>query len=91
MDLIDKNGNNKLGPYIEEASKTINKNQFQKDFMKAYENFYLLNEVLGGSLLKIFPLPDDENNRWVSYPELDNVNYSKQGFNFSEDYPTLLF
>ena len=78
MDLIDNNGSNKLGPYIEEASKTINKNQFQKDFMKAYENFYLLNEVLGGSLLKIFPLPDDENNRWVSYPELDNVNYSKK-------------
>ena len=34
MDLIDENGNNKLGPYIEEASKTTNKNQFQKDFMK---------------------------------------------------------
>jgi len=78
MDLIDNNGNNKLGPYIEEASKTINKNQFQKDFMKAYENFYLLNEALGGSILKIFPIPEDENNRWVSYPELDNVNYNKQ-------------
>jgi cytochrome c-type biogenesis protein CcsB len=78
MDLIDNNGSNKLGPYIEEASKTINKNQFQKDFMKAYENFYLLNEVLGGSLLKIFPIPDDENNRWVSYPELNNVNYNKK-------------
>ena len=78
MDLIDNDGNNKLGPYIEEASKTINKNQFQKDFMKAYENFYLLNEALGGGILKIFPIPEDENNRWVSYPELDNVNYNKQ-------------
>ena len=46
--------------------------------MKAYENFYLLNEALGGSILKIFPIPEDENNRWVSYPELDNVNYNKQ-------------
>tara|TARA_R110000787_G_scaffold60220_13_gene136625 strand:+ start:4608 stop:7772 length:3165 start_codon:yes stop_codon:yes gene_type:complete len=78
MDLIDENGNNKLGPYIEEASKTVNKNQFQKDFMKAYENFYLLNEALSGSIFKIFPIPNDENNRWVSYPELAEVNYSKK-------------
>ena len=78
MDLIDENGNNKLGPYIEEASKTNNKNQFQKDFMKAYENFYLLNEALSGSIFKIFPIPDDENNRWVSYPELAEVHYSKE-------------
>jgi cytochrome c-type biogenesis protein CcsB len=78
MDLIDENGNNKLGPYIEEASKTTNKNQFQKDFMKAYENFYLLNEALSGSIVKIFPIQNDENNRWVSYPELAEVNYSKK-------------
>jgi cytochrome c-type biogenesis protein CcsB len=78
MDLIDENGNNKLGPYIEEASKTTNKNQFQKDFMKAYENFYLLNEALSGGIFKIFPIPNDENNRWVSYPELAEVNYSKK-------------
>ncbi len=78
MDLIDEEGNNKLGPYIEEASKTVNKNQFQKDFMKAYENFYLLNEALSGTIFKIFPIPNDDNNRWVSYPELDQVNYSKK-------------
>jgi hypothetical protein len=78
MDLIAENGNNKLGPYIEEASKTTNKNQFQKDFMKAYENFYLLNQALSGSMFKIFPIQDDENNRWVSYPELTEVNYSKK-------------
>ncbi len=78
MDLIDENGRNKLGPYIEEASKTNNKNQFQKDFMKAYENFYLLNEALSGGIFKVFPIPDDANNRWVSYPELDQVHYQEK-------------
>ncbi|MCF6306860.1 MAG: cytochrome c biogenesis protein CcsA [Flavobacteriaceae bacterium] len=78
MDLIDENGRNKLGPYIEDASKTNNKNQFQKDFMKAYENFYLLNEALSGGIFKIFPIPDDNNNRWVSYPELDQVHYQEK-------------
>ncbi len=78
MDLIDEKGRNKLGPYIEDASKTNNKNQFQKDFMRAYENFYLLNEALSGGIFKIFPIPDDTNNRWVSYPELDQVNYQEK-------------
>ncbi len=77
MDLIDKKGRNKLGPYIEEASKTINKNQFQKDFMKVYENFYLLNEALSGGIFKIFPIPNDPNNRWVSYPELEGIDFKK--------------
>jgi cytochrome c-type biogenesis protein CcsB len=82
MDLIDENGSNKLSPYIAEASKTANKNQFQKDFMKAYENFYLLNQVLSGSIFKIFPIPGDDNNRWVSYPELAEVNYKKADSGF---------
>jgi len=25
---------------------------------------------LSGSILKIFPIPNNENNKWVSYPEL---------------------
>jgi hypothetical protein len=49
MDLIAENGNNKLGPYIEEASKTINKKQFQKDFINAYENFYNDTGLDGGT------------------------------------------
>ncbi len=85
MDLIDENGNNKLGPYIAEASKITNKNQFQKDFMKAYENFYLLNQALSGSIFKIFPIPDDDNNRWVSYPELGEVAYKKSDSAFTRN------
>ncbi len=85
MDLIDEEGYNKLGPYIEEASKTTNKNQFQKDFIKTYENFYLLNQALSGSIFKIFPLPDDYNNRWVSYPELAEVNYKEADSAFARN------
>ena len=85
MDLIDEEGYNKLGPFIEEASKTTNKDQFQKDFMKAYENFYLLNQALSGSIFKIFPIPDDPNNRWVSYPELGEVNYKKEDSAFARN------
>jgi len=85
MDLIDEKGQNKLGPYIEDASKTTNKNQFQKDFMKAYENFYLLNETLSGGIFKIFPVPNDPNNRWVSYPELRDVHYQENDSAFAQN------
>src|SRR5690606_9897068 len=45
----------------------------QKDFIKAHENFSLLNAALSGSILKIFPIPNDPGNKWVSYPELGEI------------------
>ena len=74
LDLFDERGNYKLEPYLEAATRTTNPNQFQKDFIKAHENFSLLNSALSGSILKIFPIPEDEGNKWVSYPELGDAN-----------------
>ena len=42
---------------------------------KTYESVYLLNQTLSGSILKIFPIPNDENNKWVAYPELNEANF----------------
>jgi cytochrome c-type biogenesis protein CcsB len=75
LDLFDEQGNYKLEPYLEAATNKANPNQFEKDFVKAHENFYLLNQALSGSILKIFPLPNDENNKWVSFPELQEANF----------------
>ncbi|PKA84006.1 cytochrome c-type biogenesis protein CcsB [Ulvibacter sp. MAR_2010_11] len=75
LDLFDENANYKLQPYLEAATKKTNPNQFEKDFIKAHENFYVLNQALSGSILKIFPLPNSENNKWVSYPELNEANF----------------
>lgn len=74
LDLFDSRGNYKLEPYLEAATRTTNPNQFQKDFIRAHENFSLLNAALSGSILKIFPIPGDEGNKWVSYPELGESN-----------------
>lgn len=75
LDLFDAHGNNKLEPYLEEATKKTNPNQFEKDFIKTYESVFLLNQALSGGILKIFPKPDDENNKWVSYLELNEANF----------------
>jgi len=74
LDLFDDKGNYKLEPYLSAATRTTTPNQYQKDFIKAHENFSLLNAALSGSILKIFPIPGDEGNKWVSYPELGEAN-----------------
>jgi cytochrome c-type biogenesis protein CcsB len=74
LDLFDEKGNYKLEPYLAAATRTNTPNQFQKDFIRAHENFSLLNAALSGSILKIFPIPEDEGNKWVSYPELNEAN-----------------
>jgi len=74
LDLFDEKGNYKLEPYLDAATRTSTPNQFQKDFIKAHENFSLLNAALSGSILKIFPIPEDEGNKWVSYPELSDAS-----------------
>lgn len=74
LDLFDQKGNYKLEPYLAAATRTTTPNQYQKDFIRAHENFSLLNSALSGSILKIFPIPGDEGNKWVSYPELGEAN-----------------
>lgn len=74
LDFFDEKGNYKLEPYLAAATRTNTPNQFQKDFIKAHENFSLLNAALSGTILKIFPIPGDEGNKWVSYPELNQAN-----------------
>src|SRR5690606_32864866 len=62
-------GQYKLTPYLQEAYTTNTPNQFQKDFIALDERLVLLDQALGGKIVKIFPLLNDENNKWVSAVE----------------------
>ena len=46
-------------------------NQFQKDFIETDKKVNLLYSAIGGHILKVFPIPNDANNKWVSYLEID--------------------
>lgn len=70
ISFFDEKGNYKLTPYLEKAFNTPIPNQFQKDFIEADKKVVLLNSALSGSILRIFPIPNDENNKWISYLEL---------------------
>ncbi len=91
IDLFDEDVNFKLDPYLEAATSTNTPNQFQKDFIKAYENYYIFNQALGGSILKIFPIPQDPGNKWVSYPELNQSAIKGQDSMFAKTALPLYF
>ena len=65
--FFDEKGNYKLAPYLDEAYKATVPNQFQKDFIDLDKKVSLLNKALSGSILKIFPVPNDKTNKWVSF------------------------
>jgi cytochrome c-type biogenesis protein CcsB len=69
---FDDKGNYKLSPYLDEAYKAANPNQFEKDFVETDKKVNLLNAALSGKILRIFPVPKDANNKWVSYLEVNH-------------------
>src|SRR5690606_26632837 len=71
--FFDEKGNYKLGPYLDAAYKTPNPNQFEKDFVETDKKINLLNSALFGSILRIYPIPNDENNKWISNLELSHA------------------
>ena len=71
VDFFDENGNYKLAKFLERAYKSSLPNQFEKDFIETDRKVNLMYSALDGNILKIFPIPDDENNKWVSFKELD--------------------
>jgi cytochrome c-type biogenesis protein CcsB len=71
-DFFTEQGAYKLAPYLEEAYKAQQPSAIQKQFKEADERVNLLFNTLEQDYLKIFPLPDDPNNKWVSPNEFRN-------------------
>ena len=66
VDFFDSEGNNKLQPFLMDAYNTNTPNKFQQDFKDVDLRLGLLNRGLSGEIVKIFPLLDDPNNKWIS-------------------------
>lgn len=74
-DFFNEKGEYKLEPYLREATATTNPNKFQQDFKDANIRLSILNQALGQDIVKIFPLLDDENNKWISAVEYRGGQY----------------
>ena len=75
LSFFDNLGNYKMAVPLEEAYRAAIPNQFQKDFIELDRRINLLYSALEGKVMRIFPIPNDENNKWVSYPELAEANF----------------
>jgi cytochrome c-type biogenesis protein CcsB len=74
-DFFDAGGNYKLEPVLREATSTNNPDAFEKDVEQAHIRVSLLNQALSGQIIKIFPLLNDENNKWISAVEYRGGQY----------------
>ncbi|UJH69316.1 cytochrome c biogenesis protein CcsA [Allomuricauda sp. SCSIO 65647] len=74
-DFFDSQGRNKMAPHLQEAYATNTPNKFQQDFKDLDLRLGLLNRALSGEILKIFPLLNDENNKWISAIEYRSGQY----------------
>ena len=75
INFFDDRGNYKLSTYLEKAYKSSLPNQFEKDFIDTDRKVNLFFSALEGEILKIFPVPNDENNKWISQSEVKDYNY----------------
>jgi cytochrome c-type biogenesis protein CcsB len=89
--FFDEKGNYKLSPYLEGAFKTANPNSFEKGFIETDKKVNLMESALSGRILKIFPIPDDKNNKWVSYLELNEAGFKGMEATYTKNVLPLYF
>ncbi len=63
----------KIGDYVEKAyaKKASNQDMFDKEVMKVDERVNIFYMIYSGSFLDIFPVPGDENHKWVDASQAD--------------------
>ena len=74
-DFFDATGNYKLEPYLREATATNIPDKFEQDYKDANIRLSVLDQALSGRIVKIFPLLNDENNKWISAVEFRGGQY----------------
>jgi len=78
VDFLDPNLNYKLAPYLDDAYNTQVPTAIQKIFTETDQRVSLLFNTLEGSAMRLFPIPGDENNKWVSSKEFREGAYTLQ-------------
>ena len=70
-DFFNPDKSEKLNKLIQNSfsKKDINKNVFDKELIKANERMNIVLQTMNGSLLKIFPIEGDPDNKWVSWAD----------------------
>ena len=75
---FDAKGNYKLGEIQAEAQKNNIKSKFEKDVINVDKRVNLLYSAITGSILRIFPVPNDANNTWVAHNDINQAEFHGQ-------------
>ena len=78
VSFFDNDGNYKIASQLEQAYRASLPNQFQKDFIEVDRRVNLLYSAIEGKVLRIFPIPGNKSNKWVSYPEINESNFKNK-------------
>ena len=75
VNFFTPDGRYKLTPYLEEAYSAQVPTGFQKEIKEADSRVNLLYDAIEGRNVKIFPVPEDDNNKWISSFEFRDEGY----------------
>ena len=75
VSFFDSIGNYKLATNLEKAYLSNIPSQIEKDIIELDRRVNLLYSALEGKIMRMFPVPNDINNKWISYPEISEYNY----------------
>lgn len=76
--FFDQKGTYKILEFQQKAQKSNIKSKFEKDVINVDKRVNLLYSAITGAILKIFPIPNDVNNSWVSQNEIQKMNLKGQ-------------
>jgi cytochrome c-type biogenesis protein CcsB len=84
-DFFDERGGYILKEHVRNAYNTPSKDRgvFEKEMMKLDERVNICNMIYSGSFFKVFPVPEDENNTWLSPVELSRTQGSNKDGNYA--------
>ncbi|WP_440882012.1 cytochrome c biogenesis protein CcsA [Tenacibaculum sp. C7A-26P2] len=69
IDFYTDNGQSKIDHLIIKAQKKRIQNKFEQDAIKIGRRLYLLSQAISGTILRIYPIPNSDENKWVAQPE----------------------
>lgn len=78
VNFFDEKGIYKIYDHQQKAQKTNIKSKFEKDVINVDRRVNLMMSALRGDILRIFPVPNDINNTWVSQNEINSANFKGQ-------------
>ncbi|MCF6296343.1 MAG: cytochrome c biogenesis protein ResB, partial [Flavobacteriaceae bacterium] len=76
--FFDTRGRYKLAPYLDDVYNTQSPTAIQKEFREADQRVNLLYNTIQGNSLRIFPLPNNDNNKWISTADYKTGKYKVQ-------------